>query len=44
MERINVNESEVTDNNCYLNCSIDICYIEEGDFFVDFVISLDYFR
>lgn len=44
VERTNANESEVTDNNCHLNCSIDTCHIEEGDSFVDSVISSDYFR
>lgn len=44
VERTNANESEVTDNNCHLNCSIDTCYVEEGDSFVDSVISSDYFR
>ena len=44
VERTNVNESEVTDNNCHLNSSIDTCHLEEGDPFVDGVISSDFFH
>ena len=44
VERTNANESDITDNSCHLNSSIDTCHIEEGDPFVDAVVSSDYFR
>lgn len=44
VERTNANESEVTDNSCHLNSSIDTCHLEEGEPFVDAVISSDCFR
>lgn len=39
VEQTNVNESEVTDDNCHLNSSIDTCHIEDGDAFVDAIVS-----
>ncbi|KAL9980496.1 hypothetical protein ACROYT_G009096 [Oculina patagonica] len=39
VDRTNPNESEVTDDNCHLNSSIDTCHIEEGDAFVDAIVS-----
>lgn len=39
VEQMNVNESEVTDDNCHLNSSIDTCRIEDGDSFVDAIVS-----
>lgn len=44
VERTNANESDVTDNSCHLNSSIDTCHLEEADPFVDAVISSDCFR
>ena len=43
VERSNPNESEVTDSNCHMT-SIDTCHIEEGDPFVNSVISSDCFH
>ncbi|KAJ7391149.1 hypothetical protein OS493_020179 [Desmophyllum pertusum] len=41
VESSNVNESEVTDDNCHLNStSIDTCHLqEESDAFVDAIVS-----
>ena len=43
VERTNPNESEVMDSNCHLT-SVDTCHLEEGDPFVNSVISSDFFH
>ena len=38
VERTNEYESEVTDDNCHLNSSIDTCHIEDGNAFDDAIM------